>query len=207
MKLFISLHNAALYGCPYCSCRQNSLLLSVIKCKHCNKEYKIQEQDEYEYPDYRKSVVFYSGSFDPITLGHLDIINRVSIYFYKLIVGIGTHPKKIPYFSKDKREQFVAKSIENLSNVSVVCHTEDPWEAARNNKASVLVRGLRNMDDFVHEQEIAKFHFKHNLDTLFLMSNQNNISSTKVKQMLADKNWSELSLCLPSVVLEILKSA
>ena len=106
------------------------------------------------------AIAIYPGSFDPITLGHLDIIKRASSIFDKLIVGVYDRPEKRLLFSTDERVQMAQQSIPHLKNVTVKSYSGLTVDFARKAGAHVLVRGLRMSSDFEREFEMAMMNKK-----------------------------------------------
>ena len=97
----------------------------------------------------------YAGSFDPITMGHLDIIQRAGALFDKLYVGVFNNAAKIPCFSVQERIRYIQQSIQDLSNVEVVCFDGLQVDFAKCNGAQYLVRGIRSIADFAYEIQIS----------------------------------------------------
>lgn len=103
---------------------------------------------------------FYSGSFDPVTLGHTDVIRRASGLVDKLVIGIGVHPEKRPMFSDAERVEMLEQETrpiakETGTKIEIVTFSELAVEAARANRASVIFRGLRDGTDFDYEMQMA----------------------------------------------------
>ena len=98
----------------------------------------------------------YPGSFDPITYGHLDIIERASKMVDKLIIGVLSNSSKTPLFSPEERVNMIRHVARNLPNVEVKAFDGLLVEFAREEKASVIVRGLRAVTDFEYELQIAQ---------------------------------------------------
>ena len=113
----------------------------------------------------------YVGSFDPLTLGHLDIIRRGAALFDKLIVGIGLNPDKQPLFTSDERVAMVRDVFREYPNVDVESFDGLLVEYARRRRASVIVRGLRAVSDFEYEFQMALMnrHLEPTLETVFMM--------------------------------------
>lgn len=153
------------------------------------------------------SIAFYSGSFDPVSLGHLYIIRKAAKLFDKLIVGVGKHPTKQPFLSQDNRANLIKKCLDGLNNVSVVTHIVEPWKAALENEATVLVRGLRNIEDFHHEWNVASYHNTCGVDTIFIMALEDfkNISSTKIREFIKNKEFDELKKFVPYQIVKHLE--
>ncbi len=116
----------------------------------------------------------YPGTFDPITLGHADIIRRGSKLVDRLIVGVTTNPSKNPMFSTDERLDMVRREVATLGldNVEVVGFNALLVKFARRQKANVLIRGLRAVADFEYEYQMAGMNQKldENIETVFLMA-------------------------------------
>lgn len=119
-------------------------------------------------------VGIYPGTFDPITLGHADIIRRGSKLVDKLIIGVTTNPSKNPMFSTDERFVMVEREIHRmgLDNVEVVGFNALLVKFARKMNANVLIRGLRAVADFEYEYQMAGMNqqLDENIETVFLMA-------------------------------------
>ncbi len=112
----------------------------------------------------------YAGSFDPVTLGHLDLIERASALFSDVVVGIGVHPTRSPLFSAEEREELLRRVTRHLRNVSVERFSGLLIDFCRHKKARVIVRGLRAVTDFEYELQIAHANadLSPDIDTIFL---------------------------------------
>ena len=97
----------------------------------------------------------YSGTFDPITLGHSDIIHRAARMFPRLIVAVGLNIAKNPRFNIDERVALIREAVSDLPNVEVKSFTGLIVEFARENKVTVLVRGVRTVGDVDYEKQMA----------------------------------------------------
>ena len=133
-------------------------------------------------------IAIYPGSFDPITNGHLDIINRASHLFDKIIISItDNNPNKTSFFSLDERIDLVQKSIGNYTNVEVKYFDGLLVKFAKENQANAIVRGLRALSDFEFEFRMALMN--RNLDdkvsTVFLMPHEKytHISSSLIREV------------------------
>jgi pantetheine-phosphate adenylyltransferase len=103
---------------------------------------------------------FYSGSFDPVTLGHTDVIRRAAHLVDKLVIGIGVNPVKAPMFSDAERVSMLEDEVKAIAKamgckISVVTFSGLAVEAAAVYKASVIIRGLRDGTDFDYEMQMA----------------------------------------------------
>lgn len=132
-------------------------------------------------------VAVYPGSFDPITLGHLDILERASRLFDRVIVAIGKHPTKRGYFDVAKRQQVAAASAEHLSNVDVEVFDGLVVDFCRFHDASVIVRGLRATGDFEPEFQmgLANRDLAPQIETVFLIPGADRmyVSSSLVREI------------------------
>ena len=116
----------------------------------------------------------YPGTFDPITLGHGDIIRRGSKLVDKLIIGVTTNPSKNPMFSTEERLSMVEREVASLGldNVEVVGFNALLVKFARKQNATVIIRGLRAVADFEYEYQMAGMNQQLNdqIETVFLMA-------------------------------------
>ncbi|MCY1671518.1 pantetheine-phosphate adenylyltransferase [Novosphingobium sp. SL115] len=116
----------------------------------------------------------YPGTFDPITLGHLDIIRRGAKLVDKLIIGVTTNPSKNPMFTPEERMDMVAREVaeQGIDNVEVVGFNALLMKFARRQGASVIVRGLRAVADFEYEYQMAGMNqqLDAEIETVFLMA-------------------------------------
>ena len=106
------------------------------------------------------STAIYPGSFDPITNGHLDIINRAAKLFEKLFIGVYDKPDKKLLFTTEERTEMVRQAIATLPNVEVMVFTGLAVDFAKEVKAQVIVRGLRMSADFENEFDLAMMYKK-----------------------------------------------
>jgi pantetheine-phosphate adenylyltransferase len=148
-------------------------------------------------------IAIYPGSFDPITLGHLDIIRRAAEVFDKLIVCVMVNTEKNPMFTLDQRLTMVRKVTEKYENVEADTADMLLAEYAREKGARVLVKGLRVISDYERECQMALMNRKLNpdLDTLFLPAREKYtyLSSSLVKEMA--KYGADLSECVPREII------
>ena len=129
----------------------------------------------------------YPGSFDPITLGHLNIIRRAAGIFDKVVVCVMKNSEKRPMFSIEERMDLVRRVTERYGNVEVATTDMLLAEYAKNYEGAVIVKGLRAVSDFDYEFQIAIINKKMNpdLETVFLTASEKYtfLSSTVVKEM------------------------
>ena len=133
------------------------------------------------------SIAIYPGSFDPVTLGHLNIIKRASQCFEKVIVCVMINSSKQGMFTPEERVELLRRSTERFPNVEVDFSDELLAAYAKRRKAHVVVKGLRAVSDFEQEVQMAVINRKLNpkLETMFLASSEKYtyLSSTIVKEM------------------------
>lgn len=136
------------------------------------------------------TTAIYPGSFDPVTYGHIDIINRAAKLFDKVIVGVFHNPDKSPLFSIEQRVSFLRDSVA-ASNVEVVCFDGLLADYTQNNDINVVIRGLRAVSDFEYEFQMALTNRKlnSNLETVFMPSKEEftYLSSSMVKTIAQHK--------------------
>ena len=129
----------------------------------------------------------YAGTFDPMTLGHLDVVERAARIFPELIVAVTAVTGKNTLFSQEERVELVGKSVAGLHNVTVTLFDGLLVEYARKQGVGVLIRGLRAFSDFEYEFQMALTNRRlaPDIETLFLMPKQDYsfLSSTNVKQV------------------------
>lgn len=129
----------------------------------------------------------YPGSFDPITKGHLNIIERAAKSFDRLIVCVMVNGGKHPMFTLDEREEMIRRVTKHLPNVIVDYSDALLADYARERNVSVIIKGLRAVSDFEHEFQMALINHKLNpdLDTVFLPAEQEYtyLSSSVVKEL------------------------
>ncbi|MEH6757606.1 MAG: pantetheine-phosphate adenylyltransferase [Parasphingorhabdus sp.] len=115
----------------------------------------------------------YPGTFDPVTLGHMDIIERGTRLVDKLVIGVTTNPSKSPMFSLEERLKMVRRETADLGNaVEVVAFNALLMKFAQKQRANVIVRGLRAVADFEYEYQMAGMNqqLNDNIETVFLMA-------------------------------------
>ena len=129
----------------------------------------------------------YVGSFDPLTLGHVDIIRRAATIFDRLTVGIGINPDKQPLFSPEERLELTLSSLKSFENVEVRCFKGLTVEFIQHCGARVLVRGVRTLSDIETEftMTLANRALDPQIETVFLMASERytHISSSLIKQI------------------------
>ncbi len=152
-------------------------------------------------------IAVYPGSFDPITNGHLDIIERASKIFDKVIVGVLKNKNKKPKFSADERVMLIEKATSKLTNVEVASFDGLLVDFARKYGANVIIKGLRTVNDFEYEFQMALLNktLDSECETMFMMTNSkySYISSSMVNE-LAGYNG-DLAGLVPTEVIQYIK--
>jgi pantetheine-phosphate adenylyltransferase len=134
-------------------------------------------------------IAAYSGTFDPITYGHYDIIERAAHMFPRLIVAVGLNPSKNPRFNLDERVELIRDVVKKLSNVEVKGFSGLVVDFARDNGVTVLVRGVRTVGDVDYEKQMAVMNrdLYPELDTVMLAPSPEfaHLSSSLVRELAA----------------------
>ena len=132
-------------------------------------------------------VAMYPGSFDPITNGHVDVIERAASMFESVIVVIAINSRKTPLFSVEERVAMATEALAGLQNVRVVSYPGLTVDFARENNCSAIIRGVRAISDFEYEFQIALMNRKlePNVGTIFLMPHERYtfLNSTIVREL------------------------
>lgn len=150
-------------------------------------------------------IAIYPGSFDPITLGHLDIIRRAAACFDKVYVCVTYNcEKKNPMFQPEKRLEMVRESVRELPNVEAESYCGLLADYARKKQAQVLVKGIRNATDFAMEYQMAAINkgLWPQLETVFLPASAlyQHFSSTMVREMI--RYGQDMTRYVPAPVVE-----
>ena len=129
----------------------------------------------------------YPGTFDPITLGHEDLVRRACRIFDKVVVAIAANPSKAPMFTLEERVDLAQRSLADLGNVEVSGYDGLTVDFARDNGLGVILRGLRAVSDFEYEFQLANMnrHLAKDVETAFLTPTEtyNFISSSLVREI------------------------
>lgn len=133
-----------------------------------------------------EQIAIYPGSFDPMTIGHLDIVERSSKIFDQVIVAVFCNPYKKPLFSMQERVTMIQEAVKHLPNVKVDSFDGLLIDYAREKKAGVIIRGIRAVSDFEGEFQKASMNKKMapDIETIILMSSTQHayLSSSAVKE-------------------------
>ncbi|HOB35229.1 MAG: pantetheine-phosphate adenylyltransferase [Firmicutes bacterium] len=133
------------------------------------------------------TTAIYPGSFDPVTMGHLDIIRRSARIFSHVYVAVAQNPHKKPDFSLEQRRDYLLKVTRDLDNVEVITIDGLLVEAAQKRNARIIIKGLRAMTDFEYEFQMALMNKKlgNDVETLFMATSTKYsfLSSSLVKEV------------------------
>lgn len=147
-------------------------------------------------------ICLFPGSFDPLTLGHVNIIERAVGLFDKLVIGIGTNSSKQPMFSLEQRKEWVANVFEKEPKIEVQSYEGLTIDYCRKINARYILRGIRYVSDFEYERAIADMNHSlaPELETIFLTSSalHASISSTLVRDVI--RNYGDVRQFLPKEV-------
>lgn len=147
----------------------------------------------------RKAI--FPGSFDPITLGHFDIIKRSIPLFDEIIIAIGINAEKKYMFSLEERKRFITDTFADEPNISVITYEGLTIDLCKKMKANFILRGLRNPSDFEFEKAIAHTNRRlSNIETVFLLTaaKTSYISSSIVRDVI--RNGGEYQMLVPKSV-------
>jgi pantetheine-phosphate adenylyltransferase len=154
-------------------------------------------------------VAVYTGSFDPVTLGHLDVIGRASRIFDAIVVGVGINPDKQPLFSLEERVDLVKAAVAAFGNVRVERFSGLSVAFVREQGAHVLLRGVRSLTDIEAEftMTLANRKLDPDVETVFLMADAaySHISSSLLKQITPLADDEALSRFVPRPVVAALR--
>lgn len=147
-------------------------------------------------------IALFPGTFDPITIGHLDIIHRALPLFDKLVIGIGKNVNKMPMFSSEQRQGWINEIFASDPRVSVVLYEGLTITCCQEVGANFILRGIRYVNDFEYEKAIADMNrsLDHNIETVFLtcLPQYTSVASTLVRDVI--RNGGDVTQFLPDVV-------
>ena len=155
-------------------------------------------------------IAVYTGSFDPITLGHLNVIERSSRLVDRLVVGIGVNAEKQGLFTTDERKDLVRTAASHLPNVEVRAFEGLAVTFVRDLGARVMIRGIRPLTDMAGEitMMLANRELDPDIETIFLMADQRfaHVSSSLIKQISPLASDEELARFIPQSIIPKLRS-
>ena len=147
-------------------------------------------------------IALFPGTFDPITIGHIDIIDRAIPLFDKLIIGIGRNANKAPMFSEDQRMGWINEIYNNNPNVEAVIYDGLTINCCKRVGANFILRGIRYVNDFEYEKAIADMNrsLDTNIETVFLtcLPQYTSVASTLVRDVI--RNGGDATQFLPAAV-------
>lgn len=153
--------------------------------------------------DYRSAV--YTGSFDPVHHGHLDLIRRGSRLYQRLVVGVGINPEKPPYFSTEERVQLLKTVCKPFANVEVRSFEGLTVRFVRECRCGIMLRGLRTLSDMEYEfnMSLTNQNLDADIETVFLMAQveHSHYSSTLIRQIMT--LGGELGVFLPKEIMPV----
>lgn len=155
------------------------------------------------------NIAIFPGSFDPITNGHLDIIEKSSNIFDKVIVAVSYNSNKKSFLPIETRVDLIKKSIKNYNNVEIDSFEGLTVNYAKLKNSKILIRGLRNSIDFEYEQQLANINknLNSNIETVFFLTKPeySSISSSAIKEIYLNKG--DISNFVPPSVLDFFKKS
>lgn len=150
------------------------------------------------------TLALYAGSFDPLTLGHLDVIRRASGLFQNLIVAVGAAREKQPLFPAEERVELIQACTSDLKNVKVEIFTGLAVNFARLKNAGAMIRGIRSTADYAYEVQMALMNraMTPEIETLFIPTSPqySHISSSLAKEIAL--HGGDMSLLVPPLVVK-----
>ena len=160
-------------------------------------------------PESPTRVAVYTGSFDPVTLGHVNVIERSSRLVDTLIIGVGVNPEKASLFSTEERIDLIRRSTRHVPNVEVKTFSGLAVDFVRKVGARVMIRGVRPLTDIAAEftMLMANRQLDHEIETVFLMADEEfaHISSTLLKQITPLASDEKLARFVPEAVIPKLR--
>jgi pantetheine-phosphate adenylyltransferase len=147
-------------------------------------------------------IALFPGTFDPITIGHLDIIDRSLPLFDKLIIGIGRNANKEPMFSEEQRKSWVKEIYKGNLKIDAIVYDGLTINACKEVGANFILRGIRYVNDFEYEKAIADMNraLDKNIETVFLtcLPQYTSVASTLVRDVL--RNGGDVTPFVPKIV-------
>lgn len=152
----------------------------------------------------------YTGSFDPVTLGHMNVIQRACHLFDELVIGVGINTEKRPLFSPEERVELLRDVTQDIPNVRVETFAGLAVSFVRQCGSRVMVRGVRPLTDIAGEftMLMANRQLDHDIETVFLMADEDyaHVSSSLIKQIVPLSNDEMLARFVPEAIIARLRS-
>lgn len=152
-------------------------------------------------------IALFPGTFDPVTFGHIDIIERALPLFDKLYIGIGINANKAPMFSAEQRVHWLEEIFKGEPKIKSVVYEGLTVECCKKTKANYILRGIRYVNDFEYEKAIADMNrsLDENIETVFLtcLPKYTSVASTLVRDVI--RNGGDVSQFVPEVVLKTIQ--
>lgn len=152
-------------------------------------------------------ICLFPGTFDPVTFGHTDIINRALPLFDKMYIGLGRNINKVPMFSEEQRLKWLQEIYQHEPKIEVLAYDGLTVDCCKDVGASFILRGIRYVNDFEYEKAIADMNrsLQNNAETVFLtcLPKYTSIASTLIRDVL--RNGGDVSQWLPDAVNRSLK--
>ena len=152
-------------------------------------------------------ICLFPGTFDPVTFGHIDIIERSLPLFDKLYIGIGLNANKAPMFSAEQRVQWLDEIFKNEPKIKAIVYEGLTVECCKRVRAKYILRGIRYVNDFEYEKAIADMNrsLDNNIETVFLtcLPKYTSVASTLVRDVI--RNGGDVSQFVPDPVLKTIR--
>ena len=152
-------------------------------------------------------IALFPGTFDPVTFGHVDIIERSLPLFDKLYIGIGVNANKAPMFSTEQRVQWLEEIFSKEKKIKAVVYEGLTVECCKRVKANYILRGIRYVNDFEYEKAIADMNrsLDEEIETIFLtcLPKYTSVASTLVRDVI--RNGGDVSQFVPDAVLKTIR--
>jgi pantetheine-phosphate adenylyltransferase len=155
-------------------------------------------------------IAVYTGSFDPLSLGHLSVIERTSRLYDRLIIGVGINVEKTPLFSPEERVELVTRATAHCGNVEVRAFAGLAVEFVRSCDSMIMVRGVRPLTDIAQEftMMLANRQLDSEIETVFLMADEEfaHVSSSLIKQIAPLSSDERMKRFVPASIIPALRS-
>ena len=152
-------------------------------------------------------ICLFPGTFDPVTLGHTDIIGRALPLFDRLFIGIGRNSNKTEMFSEEQRLEWLREIYKDEPRIQVLAYDGLTVNCCKSVGANFILRGIRYVNDFEYEKAIADMNrsLAHNVETIFLtcLPKYTSVASTLVRDVI--RNGGDVSQFVPDVVLKTIQ--